>query len=129
MRHTHVLVAGLDVGMIPIEKTIGQRIARLRERAGLTQADLAEEAGVQPETISRYEAGKLSVPLERLVQIADAFGLRLQDLVYAPSKDPAHSRAVDRLLLFAAALSPDEIELAMDMGGVAVKHFRKVRGR
>ena len=115
--------------MTPIEKAIGQRIARLRERSGFTQADLAEKAGVQPETISRYEAGKLSIPLERLLLIANAFGLRIQDLVYTGTKDHAHGRAVDRLLLVAAALSPEEIELVMDMGGLAVKHFQKIRSR
>jgi transcriptional regulator with XRE-family HTH domain len=115
--------------MIPIEKAIGQRIARLRDRAGLTQAELAEKSGVQPETISRYEAGKLSIPLERLLLIAEAFGLRIQDLVFTPSRDHAHGRAVDRLLLFASTLTPDEIELVMDLGGMAVKHFQKIRGR
>ena len=84
---------------------------------------------MQPETISRYEAGKLSVPLERLVQIAAAFGLRVQDLFYMHSRDHAHGRAVDRLLLFAAALNPDEIELVMDIGGAAVRHFQKIGRR
>ena len=107
--------------MSPIDKSVGQRIAHYRERAGFTQAQLAEQASVQPETISRYEAGKLAAPLDRLLRIAQAFGMRIEDLVRTPSRDPAHDRAVDRLLVFAARHSADDIELLMDAGGAAVK--------
>ena len=93
--------------------------------AGLTQAALGERSGVQPETISRYEAGKLSAPLERLAQIAQALGLKIQDLVRTPSKDPAHDRAVERLTLFAASLSAEEVELVMNVGGATIKHLQK----
>jgi transcriptional regulator with XRE-family HTH domain len=106
---------------------IGRRIAGIRDKAGFTQAELAERSGVQPETISRYEAGKLSVPLDRLKEIADVFGLRIQDLARAPSKALAHDTAIDRLLFFAASLSADEIELVMDIGGSAIKHLHKIR--
>jgi transcriptional regulator with XRE-family HTH domain len=115
--------------MSTVDKMIGQRIARLRDKAGLSQAELAEKTNVQPETISRYEAGKLSAPLGRLVQIAEALGLRIQDLVRAPSANTAHDRAVDRLLLFAASLDVKEIELVMDIGGAAIKHVHRVQSQ
>lgn len=37
---------------------LAQQIIRRREAAGWTQAELAERAGVRPETVSRIETGK-----------------------------------------------------------------------
>ncbi len=41
---------------------IGSEVRRLREALGLTQAELAEELGVHPITISRWERDKARVP-------------------------------------------------------------------
>ena len=55
--------------------------------------------------------------------------LRIQDLVRAPSPNAARDRAVDRLLLFAASLDAEEIELVMDVGGAAVKHVQRAQSQ
>lgn len=39
------------------EKRIGERIAKLRTAANLTQAALAEKLGVSDKTISKWEVG------------------------------------------------------------------------
>ena len=54
---------------------IGQRIAALRSVAGLTQAQLADKAGMQRSHISRIEAGSLAVTLESIEAIAQALGM------------------------------------------------------
>ncbi len=54
---------------------IGQRIAALRSVAGLTQAQLADRAGMQRSHISRIEAGSLAVTLESIEAIAQALGM------------------------------------------------------
>lgn len=66
---------------------IGQRIAKLRKFAGLSQEQLSERAGLQRTHISRIEAGKYAVTLETIQAIAEALGMtvdivdtRLQDL-------------------------------------------------
>ena len=54
---------------------IGQRIAELRKERGLTQTQLAERCGLQQAHIARIEAGRYSVGLDTLAQIADAMGM------------------------------------------------------
>lgn len=59
---------------------IGQRIAALRSVAGMTQAQLADRAGMQRSHISRIEAGSLAVTLESIEAIAQALGMTV-DLI------------------------------------------------
>lgn len=59
---------------------IGQRIAALRSVAGMTQAQLADKAGMQRSHISRIEAGSLAVTLESIEAIAQALGMTV-DLI------------------------------------------------
>lgn len=59
---------------------IGQRIAALRNVAGLTQAQLADKAGVQRPHITRIESGKYAVTLESIEAIAQALGMTV-DLI------------------------------------------------
>lgn len=51
---------------------IGQRIAALRNLAGMSQEQLALRAGLQRTHISRIEAGKYAVTLETIQAIAEA---------------------------------------------------------
>ncbi|MBL3587651.1 helix-turn-helix transcriptional regulator [Rhodovulum sulfidophilum] len=56
------------------------RIAEIRRSQGLSQADLAELAGVEQPTISRIERGNDAVTLRVLRQVAMALGVSLSDL-------------------------------------------------
>src|SRR5688572_27822521 len=60
---------------------IGRRIQRLRVERGLTQQELAEAIGVQPETISRAETGASAMSVERLDHVARALRVSLAQLV------------------------------------------------
>ena len=57
---------------------IGRRIAEVRKEHGMTQAQLAEQCGLQQAHIARIENGKFSVGLDTLAQIADALGARIE---------------------------------------------------
>lgn len=59
---------------------IGQRIAELRKERGMTQTQLAERCRLQQAHIARIEAGKHSVGLDTLAQIADALGMQVDFL-------------------------------------------------
>ncbi|MCD2143719.1 helix-turn-helix domain-containing protein [Gordonia paraffinivorans] len=48
------------------------RFLEARTSAGLTHEELARRAGVTPRTIARIEAGKRSVRLKTLDQVAEA---------------------------------------------------------
>lgn len=55
-----------------IEKKLGQRIAELRNKARLTQEELAEKSGYSTEFISLVERGVNSPSVAGLQRIADA---------------------------------------------------------
>ena len=59
---------------------IGRRIKELREARGLTQAGLAEKAGLLQANLARVESGRYSTGLDILSRIAEALGCRI-DLI------------------------------------------------
>ena len=56
---------------------MGAAIRHFRERAGLTQAQLADQAGIQRTYLSKLENGNLSEQTERLIAILEAVGARI----------------------------------------------------
>ena len=63
-------------------KRIGNRIRKVREGQGLTQADVARRARVDPSMLSRLEAGKLpDVTVKTLKKVASALSISLDDLI------------------------------------------------
>jgi len=68
---------------------LGQRLARLRIAAGVTQSELAEKAGVGKRTLERLEAGE-SVHAVNLIRVMRFLGLleRLEAVLPARSAGP-----------------------------------------
>jgi transcriptional regulator with XRE-family HTH domain len=50
---------------------VGRRIAEIRQRAGLSQRELAERLGWTRDIIAHYELGRRALGLDRLAAIAD----------------------------------------------------------
>jgi len=71
---------------------IGGLVRSVREHKGLSLRALASQLGVSPATMSQLETGKTRVSALRLVRIADALGVAVQDLL-VPTK--ALDAAVD----------------------------------
>jgi transcriptional regulator with XRE-family HTH domain len=93
-----------------ILERLGQRIAATRHRTGLTQAALAERAGIDPVTLSRWETGARSPSICALVRLADVLGVRPGDLLnYETTTDQGR---LDELVAVAGTLSDDQQELA-----------------
>lgn len=65
---------------------IGTRIRTLRQEQGLTQAQLAERAGVKQPFVNLIECGKRSPSVDNLVNLATALGVTTDDLL---RRDPA----------------------------------------
>lgn len=61
-------------------RELGVRIAIIRRDRGLTQEQLAELVGVDPQTIQRAETGRTSLSVLRLRRVADAMHVSLRDL-------------------------------------------------
>src|SRR5262245_12085507 len=55
-----------------MDPSIGARIRKARVRLGLTQSDLGNLVGRNQNTISSYEKGLRSIPIEKLTDLARA---------------------------------------------------------
>ena len=62
---------------------IGAQLREARERALLTQEELATRAGVQPFTISRIETNKVEPRFRTIRKLAIALGIEPQSLIGA----------------------------------------------
>ena len=58
-----------------------ENIRNLREDADKTQTEIAEYLNVKQTTYSKYELGKINVPIEMLIKIADYYDVSLDYLV------------------------------------------------
>jgi len=67
---------------------LGQRLTRRRLDQGLTQAQLANQAGVSKRTVERLEAGA-STQLSNLVRILRVLGLQEDLLRLVPETGPS----------------------------------------
>jgi len=63
------------------KESVGQRIARLRKQAGLSQAELAKKIGIIQVLVSDYELDKLRVHAEMLARFAKTLGVSADELV------------------------------------------------
>ena len=64
-----------------LSKNIGRAIAKNRQLAGLTQAQVAEILEISNDAVSRMERGKIMPTVARLMQMADIFGCETADLL------------------------------------------------
>lgn len=61
--------------------TLGDRLRHAREAKGLTQFEVATEAGIRVENLNRIERGKSNAALVSLHKLAPVLGLKLEELV------------------------------------------------
>ena len=61
---------------------VALEITRERERAGLSQKQLASKLKTTQSVISRIESGKQNVSLELLQRLAEAFGKRRVEVMF-----------------------------------------------
>jgi transcriptional regulator with XRE-family HTH domain len=62
-------------------KAMGQRLRRLREARGLTQAKLAKKARITREYVVRLEAGRYDPTLSVSSRLAKALGVPVTELL------------------------------------------------
>ena len=71
-----------------ILEEIGERIATIRLNRNLTQADLADEAGVSKRTIERLESGE-SIQTKSLIRLLRLLGLLSRLEILLPESVPS----------------------------------------
>lgn len=79
--------------------TIGQKIRLERQRFGMSMQQLADAAGITRATVFDLERGKCMPKLATAVEIADAFGLTVSELIgqTAPSLSEQERRVIAAL--------------------------------
>ena len=61
--------------------TLAERILELRTRQKLSQGDLAERLEVSRQSVSKWETGQSVPELDKLIKLADLFGVSVDQLV------------------------------------------------
>ena len=82
---------------------MGERIAQLRRRQGLSQAKLACALGLSTSTIAMYEQGRREPSVSVLIALADALGVTIDYLLtghppQSPPIDNTHAHLVATIL-------------------------------
>lgn len=67
--------------------TVGERIAKLREKRGLSQMQLARDLKVGTSTLGMWETGKRGLKDDTLKMIAEYFGVSSDYLLGIDNKD------------------------------------------
>ena len=80
---------------------LGDRIKHFREEKSFTQEALSEKLNLARENISRFESGSLRPSLDTVVDIANALGISVDDLLVDSLEHPISTAdsEIHRLLL------------------------------
>ena len=60
---------------------LAENLQKLRKQAGLSQEELAEECQVSRQAVAKWESEESVPALEKLISLADFFGVTLDELV------------------------------------------------
>ena len=70
-----------------MQAAFGRNVKAARQKAGLTQTDLAERSGISRVDISRIEGGQINVTLRTMRKLAAAFDVRVSEML---NQDDSH---------------------------------------
>lgn len=79
--------------------TIGDRIKRLRQEKGWSQAQLASKLNTHPKQVSKYERGINLPSTEVLVRMTQIFNVSADYLIFEERSDKDQSSIADRELV------------------------------
>jgi transcriptional regulator with XRE-family HTH domain len=98
---------------IPLLSGFGAAVRERRKERGLTQAQVAESAGIAVETVSRIEGGRLaSLSLVLAARVAATLGSTLQNLLAGVrSPAPAESLRAEERRIVGLLQTVDDAEL------------------
>ena len=74
----------------PRQERLLSALQQARAAAGLTQVEVAELLRRPQSFVSKYESGERRLDIVELLEVADAIGLSVADLVRQLRKLPAH---------------------------------------
>lgn len=106
-------------------KELGKRIAEKRGDAGITQEQVAERLEIGLEAVSRMERG-VSIPNAiRLVELAEIFDCRTDDLLHSSSHRPSDQAAYLEGIL--ASTDQKDRQFIVKMVEMYVEHVKETK--
>ena len=102
---------------------LGKRLAALRKERGLTQSQLGKMVEVTQQVIAEYERGFHNIPVYRLVMLADALEVPVEELLKdspKPQRKPGPTSKLDRLTEQVAQLPKPHQRFVVQMLETAV---------
>ncbi|GGT56255.1 hypothetical protein GCM10010271_70120 [Streptomyces kurssanovii] len=91
MPHMHVDPS--HAAVMARRQTFGRRLRTLRTTAGLSQAQLAEAAGLNRVFYVGVEGGKRNVSLDKIFALAEALHIDVTELFRSPGEQADHPTA------------------------------------
>ncbi len=70
-----------------IKQNFSHNLLRLRKAKNLTQSKLAESLNYSDKAVSKWEVGAVLPDIETMVNIADFFDVKVNDLIYSKKRD------------------------------------------
>ncbi len=105
-----------------LPKRLGNRIRQLRNRAGITQAQLAERVDISPEFMSRLERGLKAPSLDSADKIAHALGVSLSELFdFQEVRGGEKEELVKGLQGMLAVADVETVKLVVEVGRTIVE--------
>lgn len=87
-----------------------QNLSRIRKQRGLSQADLAERAGLSRRVINHYETHAVQPPIEKIEAIAKALGIKPSQLL-----DPTNKMSVKDTTIDFTGIDPRSVKKLKDI--------------
>lgn len=108
----------------PLTHAIRQRIRRLRNENGLTQAQLCELAGIASDSVNRIESGRRVPTIDTLEKLARAYDMSLSTLISTdePPKQ-AYPPSLMRIIYILLGHTPQVHEACEKLLTSALKGF------
>ena len=97
---------------------LGNRIRQLRKNLKLTQAQLADKAGLSTNFIALLENGKRSASVDTLFRISKVLKVELKELFDFPDKKTKTQVAIDELVKLLNRKSADDITMINDIASI-----------
>lgn len=114
------------------KETLGNRISSLRKQRGYTQSEFAEMLSVTPQAVSKWENDISCPDITLLPDIADIFGITVDELltgrvkITAPEKEKKHRKNIEKLRLIIRVLRPMQKPIKIALPLSVVKRFARL---
>lgn len=100
-------------------RKIGNNLLSVRKKAGLTQAEVAEAAGLSDRTYADIERGSVNMKIETILRICEALHVTPDEVL--TEENPSFANKQNEIFERLNSCSPKEKEIALNLLSVYLK--------